>query len=320
MRSLQSLNSLHFPRCVIPHAVIDGVSELHFFCDASQCAYGASKGRLALIKSVSIPRLELTACLEAVKLDVLISREVEIDLIASTFWTDSQVALAFIHNDTRRFKTFVANNVARIRDTTSPGQWHHICGDNNPADVLSRGSDVNKVPELWFSGARFLLYYKSTWPTSTLREYDLSDDLEVTASSVFVADGEPTTVAVSERHHPVDRLVTYYSSFYKLCKAVVWLMRFKRFLHTKDIAQGHISSSELSRSTDAIVKVAQKSLYPEELHNIASKGCVSRSSRILKLSPMIVEGILVLLVEGCFILHSPVYALPSNHVTIVYHV
>ena len=123
------------------------------------------------------------------------------------------MALAFIHNDTCRFKTFVAKKVARIRDTTSPGQCHHICGDNNPTDVLSRGSDVNKVPELWFSGARFLLYYKSTWPTSTLREYDLSDDVEVTASSVFVADGEPTTVVVSERPHPVDRLVTYHSSF-----------------------------------------------------------------------------------------------------------
>ena len=42
LRSLQSLDSLHFVRCVIPHAVADGVSELHFFCDASQCAYGDS--------------------------------------------------------------------------------------------------------------------------------------------------------------------------------------------------------------------------------------------------------------------------------------
>ena len=126
--SLQNLDSLHFPRCVIPHAVADGVSELHFFCDASQCAYGAcaynrttsvtgqvhlallvSKGRLAPIKPVSIPRLELTACLEAVKLDVLIRRKVNIDLNASTYWTDSQVALAYIHKDTRRFKTFVVN-------------------------------------------------------------------------------------------------------------------------------------------------------------------------------------------------------------------
>ena len=280
----------------------------------------ASKGRLALIKPVSIPRLDFTACLEAVKLDVFIRREVDIDLIVSTFWTDSQVSLAYIHNDTRRFKTFVANRVAHIRDTTSPGQWHHICGDNNPADVLSRGSDLNKVPKLWFSGTRFLSYYKSTWPTSTLREYDLSDDIKVTAGSVFVDDGEPTTVVVSEHPHPVDRLDTYYSRFYKLCKSVAWLVSFNRFLQTKEIAQGHISSSELSRSRDAIVKVDQKSSYPEELHDIASKGCVSRCSRIFKLSPMKANGILFLLVEGCFILHSPVNALPSYHVTILYHV
>ena len=174
LMSLQNLDRLHFPRCVIPHAVADDVSELHFFCDANQCVYGAcayirttsvtgwvhvallaSKGRLAPIKPVNIPRLELTACLETVKLDVLIRREVGIDLITSTFGTDSQVALAYIHNDTRRFMTFVANRVSHITDTTSPGQWHHICGNDNPADVLSHGCDVNKVPELWFSGARF---------------------------------------------------------------------------------------------------------------------------------------------------------------------
>ena len=334
LMSLQSLDSLHFPRCVIPHAVADDVSELHFFCDASECAYGAcayirtisvtgqvhvallaSKGRLAPIKPVGIPRLELTACLEAVELDVLIRREVDMDLIASTFQTDSQVALAYIHNDTCRFNTFVANRVARIRDTTSPGQWHHICGNDNPADVLSRGCDVNKVPELWFSGAGFLSDFKSTWPTSTLREYDFSVDVEVNAGSVFVADGEPTTVVGSERPHPVDRLATYYSSFYKLCKAVASLMRFKRFLQTKEIEQGHISSSELSRSRDAIVKVVQQSSYPEELHDIASKGCVSRSNRILKLSPMIADGILVV---GGRLLHSALSCkrppiLPRDH-------
>ena len=130
---------------------------------------------------------QVGACLEAVKLDVLI------DLIASTFWTDSQVALAFIHNDTRRFKTFVANRVVRIRETTSPGQWHHICGNVNPSDVLSRGCEVNKISELWFHYTAFLPDYKSTWPTTTLSVYDLSDDVDVTAGSVFVADGKPTT-------------------------------------------------------------------------------------------------------------------------------
>ena len=115
--------------------------------------------------------------------------------------------------------------------------------------------------------------------------------------------------------HPVDRLATYYSSFYKLCKAVAWLMRFKRFLQTKEIEQGHLSSSELSRSRDAIVKVVQQSSYPEELHDIASKGCVSRSSRILKLSPMIADGILVV---GGRLLHSALSCkrppiLPRDH-------
>ena len=92
-------------------------------------------------------------------------------------------------------------------------------------------------------------------------------------------------------------------------------MRFKRFLQTKEITQGHICSSELSRSGDAIVKVVQRSSYPEELHDIASKGCVSRSSHIIKLSPMVADGILVV---GGRLVHSALSCkrppiLPRDH-------
>ena len=103
VRSLGLLDSLCFQRCVVPEPFIDGISELHVFWDASQGAYGAcvfvrsvnasgqihvslltGKGRLAPIKQVSIPRLELAACDEAVKLEVLVRREFDIVLMPST--------------------------------------------------------------------------------------------------------------------------------------------------------------------------------------------------------------------------------------------
>ena len=88
----------------------------------------AGKTRLAPLKSITIPRLELSAAIEAVKLDCVIKRELDEPLMESTFWTESQITLAYIQNDSKRFKVFVANRVATLRRHSVPDQWHHIGG------------------------------------------------------------------------------------------------------------------------------------------------------------------------------------------------
>ena len=88
----------------------------------------ASKGRMAPIKQTTIPRLELSAAVIAVKRDVSIRKELEIPLIKSYFWTDSQIVLAYLHNETKRFKTFVANRISQIRNNSDTTQWHFVQG------------------------------------------------------------------------------------------------------------------------------------------------------------------------------------------------
>ena len=171
--SLEHISSLRFPRCVIPDEFVDGAIELHHFCDASEVGYGActyvrainrrgqihvslliSKNRLAPVKPVTIPRLELLAAVVASNLDCVVRRELDIELMKSTFWTDSMITLAYIRSDSRRFKTFVANRVSLIRENSTPDQWCHIVGYDNPADILSRGCNVSKLPTVWFEGPR----------------------------------------------------------------------------------------------------------------------------------------------------------------------
>lgn len=61
-----------------------------------------AKARVAPMKIVSIPHLELTATISAAVSKIL-REELDLRIDEENFWTDSQVVLGYIMNDARRF-------------------------------------------------------------------------------------------------------------------------------------------------------------------------------------------------------------------------
>lgn len=78
-------------------------------------------------------------------------------------WTDSMVALGWIHGDVTRWKQFVANRVHQIRDVIPASQWNHVRSEENPADSATRGSTVKNLLEhsLWWQGPKWLPTFDS---------------------------------------------------------------------------------------------------------------------------------------------------------------
>ena len=74
------------------------------------CALLMAKSRLASLKSISIPRLELSAATVAVRLDKIIRRELELSVEELVFWTDS-------------------TSVSQILDGSSVVQWRLVPAD-----------------------------------------------------------------------------------------------------------------------------------------------------------------------------------------------
>ena len=198
---LQQVENLQIPRCLQPPGfgrIID--IGIHHFSDASEYGYGQcsyiryvnkdglihcslllGKSRVSPNKFMSIPRLELTTAVLSVKVTCLLRKELQIDGLKERFWTDSQVVLAYIRSNSKRFKVFVANRIHEIKENTRVDQWHYVSSKENPADDASRGLDPRKETSnsSWFHGPSFLWQVESLWPSKDCSIGSLKDDVEL---------------------------------------------------------------------------------------------------------------------------------------------
>ncbi|GFT69857.1 uncharacterized protein TNCV_3455581 [Trichonephila clavipes] len=68
------------------------------------------------------------------------------------------IVLAWLRKEPMDLKTFVQNRVAKIQELYPNQLWRHVPSDQNPADLVSRGVDPDKLLQqnLWFNGPTFL--------------------------------------------------------------------------------------------------------------------------------------------------------------------
>ncbi|KAK0154145.1 hypothetical protein N1851_003769 [Merluccius polli] len=108
LEDLQKVAEFKIDRCIKPKDFSNPVTaQLHHFSDASEVGYGTvsylrleknskvhvafmmGKARVVPLKQTTIPRLELTAAVLAVRVDSMLQKELQLKLEKSVFWTDS---------------------------------------------------------------------------------------------------------------------------------------------------------------------------------------------------------------------------------------
>lgn len=101
----------------------------------------------------TIPRLELCTAVLAVEMADLIQDELDLQLDAVQFYTDSKLVLGYICSESKRFYTYVHNRVQRICQSSKPVQWHYVRTEENPADHASRSLTPSQLEKTtWFTG------------------------------------------------------------------------------------------------------------------------------------------------------------------------
>ncbi|GFT26854.1 integrase catalytic domain-containing protein [Trichonephila clavipes] len=196
-KAFNAINYLTVPRWVILTA--DNIVELHGFADASSLAYAAaiycrqkhngkikvqllvSKTKVAPVKQVSIPRLELCGAHLLSKLFKSVLRTLKYYTFDVFAWTDSKIVLSWLSGHPRQWKTFVANRTSEIIEVLPTKHWRHVPSKENPADIASRGIDPKCLPDckLWWQGPPWLRLETSSWPKAESSCDEASDEEEI---------------------------------------------------------------------------------------------------------------------------------------------
>ena len=330
-QDLPKVREFKVSRCFVPSNFGNIITaQMHHFCDASNIGYGTvtylrltsstnrvhvtllmGKARVAPLKQMTTPRMELTAAVVAVRIDRMLSEEMHMKLEKSLFWTDSTTVLRYIQNESRRFQTFVANRLNVIRNTSEVCQWKYIGTKLNPADCVSRGLHIDAFlkNQSWISGPEFLRKPPHCWPNAPFEQALSSDDPEL--RKVVTVN-----LAVKDSCDATTYLMNYFSSWMKLKKAVAWFLRLKSTLlqlckkrksgleqrrHKMVTRQSKqqesdpyvLSVDDMDQAEMAIVQFCQKQGFTHEV-SCLQKGmpCVSRNSSIYRLDPFIDSGTL----------------------------
>ena len=140
------------------------------------------------------------------------------------------------------------------------------------------------ISERWFSGPAFLLNPKEEWRNADIDT--LSD------SDPGISNEKPISVATGPDKVP--EILNIHSSWTVL-KMIAWLLKFKEYLRCRK-RDDKFELSKLLRaeglklSTVAIVQLAQSKVFSDEVKNLEKRGSVKRSSKLVKLRPILDNG------------------------------
>ncbi|KAK4324412.1 hypothetical protein Pmani_004972 [Petrolisthes manimaculis] len=304
--SIELIKNFEINRCYFPGLSLTSVEglEVHAFSDASEKGYGScmyfrvpksdeefhisfvmSRTKVAPIKRVTLPRLELLGALLSARLMHFVKSALHLDdCVRLVYWTDSKVALSWIKGNPTKWKMFVANRVTEIQTLSSPSNWFHCPGKDNPADLMTRGvlADHLMSNDLWLKGPSWL---SNTSNFSTVANTE--DEVYIYALPSEEYKGEAAAMIVKEEASPVFDFKRC-SDFTKVMNIFAWVKRFILNCRSNTTKlSGPLTYEELSKAKENILICVQKESYEKEINALSQGKPLPKDSSLRKLNPFL---------------------------------
>lgn len=333
---LPQLHQLSIPRWYKTHMQQQDSQDLrlHVFCDSSEKAYSAvaylqgetkdgkvtislvaSKSRVAPLKRMTLPRLELMGAVIAARLGSTLMKALQLDKTQLRLWTDSMIVLHWIRSSAHKWKQFVANRVTEIQTLTDPQAWSHGKGRINPADLPTRGLTVQDLKQstLWWKGPGVLISPDQSERTEEdVQEDEVKSELRSKHQIVVQFVKQDTDFL-----KPVLCLEKY-SKLKTVLRVTAWIKRFITNTRSSTKMSGELTAEELIEAGKHWIKVIQNQSFSSEIDLLRAGKGPNSDSRIRELKPFLDED--ELLSVGGRLQHSDLsyrekhpWILPSDH-------
>lgn len=295
--NLQVVERLEIPRWF--HTDKYAKVEIHGFCDASLSAYAAAvyircqigddvkielltaKSKVAPLKSLTLPKLELRGAVLLSKLMKNIVDTLQIDNVRTFAWCDSEIVLAWLRGHPNRWTTFVSNHVAQVHENLKNNTWLHITSSDNPADCASRGMSPSDLEQhaLWWNGPMWLKLSEKEWPIKSIQP---SSEVELRAVSYIILNSSTNCCEN-------DQLLEKYSSIKRLIRVTGFCLRFIHNCRKKgdDRNLKWLLASEIQIATTFWIRHSQEKHFADEIGYLKNGQPISVSSRIICLNPFL---------------------------------
>ena len=180
--------NVHLPRKLLNEIPILLI-ELHTFTNASDLALSAvcylrtehfdesvsvefviGKARVAPIKRMTFPNLELQVAVYGAQLAQIVKNEMNIEIHKQVFWSVSTTVRYWLRTPNIRHRIFIANKLDKILDVSSAQDCFYFSSARNPADDGIREYNVQEmnINSRWLLGPSFSCQNKNTWPKQDL--------------------------------------------------------------------------------------------------------------------------------------------------------